>query len=59
VRGTTPVPTYYAVGNGGQQIIVAPGLDLVAVFTGSNYDTAAVFPQLLFDQYVLAAVRQD
>ena len=34
----SPVQTFYAIGNGGQQIIVAPGLDLVAVFTGSNYD---------------------
>jgi CubicO group peptidase (beta-lactamase class C family) len=55
--GGAPVPTYYAVGNGGQQIIVAPSLDLVAVFTGSNYNTAGTFPQVLFDRYVLAAVR--
>jgi CubicO group peptidase (beta-lactamase class C family) len=56
-RNGAPIPTYYAVGNGGQQIIVAPSLDLVAVFTGSNYDTSAVFPQQIFDIYVLAAVR--
>jgi CubicO group peptidase (beta-lactamase class C family) len=56
-RNGTAVQTFYAVGNGGQQIIVAPGLDLVAVFTGSNYDTSAVFPQQIFDRYVLTAVR--
>jgi CubicO group peptidase (beta-lactamase class C family) len=56
-RSAAPVQTFYAIGNGGQQIIVAPSLDLVAVFTGSNYDTSAVFPQQIFDRYVLAAVR--
>lgn len=54
-----PLQTFYAIGNGGQQIIVAPSLDLVAVFTGSNYDTAATagYPQGIFDRFVLAAVR--
>ena len=58
-RSGTAVETFYAIGNGGQQIIVAPSLDLVAVFTGSNYDSSAgaQFPQKLFDTYVLAAVR--
>lgn len=56
-RAGTPVPTFYAIGNGGQQIIVAPSLELVAVFTGSNYDTSAVFPNQIFDRYVLTAVR--
>ena len=56
-RGTELVQTYYAVGNGGQQIIVAPSLDIVAVFTGSSYNTPATAPQMLFDRYVLAAVR--
>lgn len=56
-RGTTPVQTYYAVGNGGQQIIVAPSLDMVAVFTGSNYNTSGTYPQMLFDRFVLPAVR--
>lgn len=56
-RAGTPVPTYYAIGNGGQQIIVAPSLDLVAVFTGGNYNSSALFPQQIFDRYVLTAVR--
>jgi CubicO group peptidase (beta-lactamase class C family) len=57
-RSGVPVQTYYAIGNGGQQIIVAPSLDLVAVFTGSNYDSSATatYPQELFDRYVLPVV---
>ena len=58
-RAGATVETFYALGNGGQQIIVAPSLDIVAVFTGSNYNTpaGAQYPQALFDSYVLAAVR--
>jgi CubicO group peptidase (beta-lactamase class C family) len=56
-RAGAPVQTFYAVGNGGQHIIVAPELDLVAVFTGSNYDASALVPQQIFDRYVLTAVR--
>ena len=58
-RGAEPVQTFYAIGNGGQHIIVAPSLDLVAVFTGTNFDSPATstFPQGLFDRYVLAGIR--
>ncbi len=58
-RGAEPVQTFYAIGNGGQQIIVASSLDLVAVFTGTNFDSSATssFPQGLFDRYVLAGIR--
>ena len=31
--------TIYADGNGGQYIFIAPALDLVVVFTGSNYNS--------------------
>jgi CubicO group peptidase (beta-lactamase class C family) len=57
--GGTPTGTYYAVGNGGQQIIVVPERQLVAVFTGSNYDSSAtsLYPQSLLDRYVLTAIR--
>ena len=33
------VPTYYASGNGGQFIFVLPDIDMVVVFTGSNYNS--------------------
>jgi CubicO group peptidase (beta-lactamase class C family) len=56
-RAGAPVPTFYAIGNGGQHIIVAPSLELVAVFTGSHYDGSGLLPQQIFDRYVLTAVR--
>ena len=58
-RNGEAIETFYAIGNGGQQIIVAPSLDIVAVFTGSNYNSSAgaTYPQRLFDTYVLSAVR--
>ncbi len=37
--GGTDVDTILASGNGGQKIYVAPALDLVAVFTGGNYNS--------------------
>lgn len=35
--------TYMATGNGGQVLIVAPELDLVAVFTGGNYRQGGIW----------------
>lgn len=49
---------HYARGNGGQYIIVIPELDMVAVFTGENYNTSA--GELAFDQlihYVIPSVQ--
>lgn len=37
--GGTDVDTILASGNGGQKIYVVPALDLVAVFTGGNYNS--------------------
>ena len=34
-----PIDLIYADGNGGQYIFIAPALDLVVVFTGSNYNS--------------------
>lgn len=45
-----------ASGNGGQYIIIAPGLDLVVVFTGSNYDSpASERPLEILGEYILPA----
>jgi CubicO group peptidase (beta-lactamase class C family) len=39
--GNATVDSFYASGNGGSYIFVFPALDLVAVFTGSNYNSPA------------------
>ncbi len=47
-----------ASGNGGQALFVVPELDLVAVFTGGNYNSAkAQQPFEMMRRYVLPAVR--
>lgn len=57
-REVTPIPTFYAWGNGGQFIIVAPALEMVAVFTASNYNNSAgTNPLAIFDRYLLPSVR--
>lgn len=55
--GVKAYKAHYARGNGGQYIIVIPELDIVAVFTGENYNTSA--GEIAFEQlwkYVLPAV---
>lgn len=48
---------FFASGNGGQYIFVVPALDIVAVFTGENYNSSkADLPFAILDQYILAAV---
>jgi len=37
------IEVYWAQGNGGQIILVCPDLDLVAVFTGSNFNSVLAF----------------
>ena len=49
---------FFANGNGGQYIIVVPELDIVAVFTGENYNSnKAELPFTILDTYILAAVK--
>jgi CubicO group peptidase (beta-lactamase class C family) len=45
--------SYYAMGAGGQYIIVVPGLELVTVMASRHSDT--YLPQYIFNDYVLAA----
>ncbi|MES2299531.1 MAG: serine hydrolase [Pseudomonadota bacterium] len=48
----------YADGNGGQYIFVVPELDLVAVFTGENYDSnSATRAFTIMSRYILPAVQ--
>jgi CubicO group peptidase (beta-lactamase class C family) len=52
------VSAVFAGGNGGQYIFVIPELELVAVFTGGNYNAKkAQRPFRLLERYVLPAVR--
>jgi CubicO group peptidase (beta-lactamase class C family) len=54
-----PAEIWYASGNGGQHIFVAPRHDLVVVFTGSNYNSpAARQPFELLTKYIFPAVRE-
>lgn len=51
------VPTYYASGNGGQFIFVLPSIDMVAVFTGSNYNSSkSQQPFEIIGRFLLRAV---
>ena len=38
-RGSGTVDSYFTSGNGGNFVFVIPELDVIAVFTGSNYNT--------------------
>lgn len=52
--------TYSAVGNGGQLLIVVPGVDLVVLFTGGNYSQGGVWlrwPQQIVGDKIIAALR--
>jgi hypothetical protein len=49
------MPAYYAMGHGGQYIIVMPGLNLVAVMNSRLDDT--YIPQYMFEGYVIPAVN--
>lgn len=49
---------FYASGNGGQYIFVFPDIELVAVFTGSNYDSRQqIQPFLMLRDYILPGVE--
>lgn len=49
-----------ASGNGGQLIFIVPELDLVSVFTGSNYNSRkAGLPFELFYRYILKAAQKS
>ncbi|NHZ32865.1 serine hydrolase domain-containing protein [Massilia rubra] len=57
VKGTS-YDVIYADGNGGQFIMIVPALDIVAVFTGENYNLSkAAFPFDVLDRTILAAIK--
>lgn len=53
------VRVFYAGGNGGQVVAVAPRLDLVVAFYGGNYSDAILYKSqnVLFPKYILEAVE--
>jgi CubicO group peptidase (beta-lactamase class C family) len=58
--GTRRVDLIHASGNGGQYIFIAPSLDLVVVFTGSNYNSPrAERPFAILAEYILPAAVAD
>jgi CubicO group peptidase (beta-lactamase class C family) len=53
---------YYMGGNGGQNVIILPELDMVVVFSGGNYGEAKKFfrwESALLPQYIIAAVTDQ
>jgi hypothetical protein len=50
---------FFASGNGGNDALVIPALDLVVAFFGANYNEAAGWSMLneLIPRYVLTAVK--
>jgi CubicO group peptidase (beta-lactamase class C family) len=53
------VSAVFAGGNGGQYIFVVPELELVAVFTGGNYNSKrAQRPFQIMNKYILPAVQK-
>jgi len=56
--GDGTVESFFTSGNGGNFIFVFPALDLVAVFTGSNYNSPlGDQPFQIIANFVLSAVR--
>jgi len=51
--------TYYAAGNGGQFIFVIPEVNMVAVFTGGNYNNMekTIQPVEMLEKYILPAIK--
>ncbi|MCP4542198.1 MAG: serine hydrolase [Chloroflexi bacterium] len=56
--GSALVDSFYAVGWGGQRIIVFPSLDMVLVFTGGNYVDQEPVDEII-TRYILPAVRSS
>jgi CubicO group peptidase (beta-lactamase class C family) len=55
-RGAGTVECFFTSGNGGNYVFVIPELDLVAVFTGSNYDGPMDAPFQIMEQRVLTSM---
>jgi len=58
--GEKSYPAFFMTGNGGNKVVVIPGLDLVAVITSTNYNTRGMHEQTekLLTDYILASVEK-
>ena len=55
---TNDTESYFADGNGGQQIFIIPSKDLVVVFTGGNQNTGIAAQNFqIVNNYILAAIK--
>jgi CubicO group peptidase (beta-lactamase class C family) len=57
--GGKDYPAFFMSGNGGNKVVVFPGLDLVVVITSTNYNTRGMHEQTekLLTDYILPAVQ--
>jgi CubicO group peptidase (beta-lactamase class C family) len=58
--GEKSYPAFFMSGNGGNKVVVVPGLDLVTVITSTNYNTHGMHEQTekLLTDYILASVER-
>jgi CubicO group peptidase (beta-lactamase class C family) len=56
--GGKSYPAFYMNGNGGNKVLVFPGLDMAVVVTSTNFNTRGMHEQTekLLTDYILAAV---
>ncbi len=55
---TGAIESYFADGNGGQQIFIIPSKELVIVFTGGNQNTSVGLQNFeIVNNYVLPAIK--
>lgn len=56
--GKSSIPSFSALGWGGQSILVLPSLDAVVVVTGGNYAEKSPYDEIIY-RYILPALADD
>jgi len=59
-KGAKKYSAYYMAGNGGNKVLVFPGLNMCVVITSTNYNTRGMHEQTdrLLSEYIIAAVEK-